>query len=219
MLLRWGALLPFALCWFRARKPPGTGTCSPRKSCSVVRFYVARFSESPPRRCGREATGPPTPRSKRRGVVSELDPPKPRRRLIGRRSSGRNSDRSETTDFGGYATSAGRIAIYSDIREFRGGAFVISRRPPKLHPVEGGRGLFVVRPRLAPASASAESRETSRSRTGGEPGGRDCARYDRPGRSARIFSTMLRTPSLEISFGFCLLWRSNPSNWSNSDGA
>jgi hypothetical protein len=104
------ALLSFALRWFRGRKLPSA------RGLFAARHVpwsgsTSRGSRNPPPRCGREATGPPTPRSRRPGVASGMHRPKPRRRLIGRRSSDWQFCVPETIDFGGYATSTGRIVI------------------------------------------------------------------------------------------------------------
>jgi hypothetical protein len=81
------ALQPFASVWVRRRKLPSTQVlfiALPAPSCDFT------WPDIPPRppRCGREATGPPTPRSTRRGVASTADPREPRRPLVGRRSNG-----------------------------------------------------------------------------------------------------------------------------------
>jgi hypothetical protein len=181
------ALRPFALGWRRARKPPGTGDWFTAHPVPSSGFMSPGF-RNPPQRCGREATAPPTPRSKRRGVASRADRPKLRRRPIGPRNSGRQ--------FGSIRSDRFRwiCNLHRPNRDMMFAAACLQSR--------------VALPNFTPSRAAGFSRH------GAAYGG---CRYYRPGRSARIFSTMFRTPSLEISVR--LLWRSNPSNWSNSDGA
>jgi hypothetical protein len=57
-----------------------------RASCTVVRYYVAKYTASAVETWARGATGPPRLRSKLPGIVSRLSLPKPRRPLSGRRS-------------------------------------------------------------------------------------------------------------------------------------
>src|SRR5882724_6918300 len=80
-----GALLPFALDFVFKRKPMndrGSFIARPAPSFGITSPNI----QHPPPRCGREATAPPTPKSKPRGVVSRLHLPKPRRPRGGRRS-------------------------------------------------------------------------------------------------------------------------------------
>jgi hypothetical protein len=80
------ALLPFALGWLRARKLPSIRdwfTAHP----VPLSGSMSRGFRNPPLRCGREATEPRRPISKRRGVVSRADQVRLRRRPIGPRSS------------------------------------------------------------------------------------------------------------------------------------
>jgi len=64
----------------------------PSASGSFIARPVALFGitlpniQPPPLRCGHAVTGRPRPRSRRRGIVSGASPPKPHKRLVGRRS-------------------------------------------------------------------------------------------------------------------------------------
>src|ERR1700694_106736 len=80
------ALLLFALGWLRTRKPPSTPDSFTAHPVPLSGFTSPNSRRLPPRH-GRGVTGPPTPRSKRRGVVSKARLPKPRRPLIGERSN------------------------------------------------------------------------------------------------------------------------------------
>jgi hypothetical protein len=80
----WDASSPCALGWRHRRKPPGTPdwfTAPPVPSC----VSTSQNSRPPPPRCGREATAPPTPRSRRHGNVSRARRPNARRLLVGLR--------------------------------------------------------------------------------------------------------------------------------------
>ena len=79
-------LLPFALAWLRARKPPSTPDSFTAHPVPLSDFTSPNSRRLPPRR-GREAMGQLKPRSRRPGIVSKPRQPKPRRPRIGRRSS------------------------------------------------------------------------------------------------------------------------------------
>jgi hypothetical protein len=79
------ALLPCALRWLRKRKPPSARVsfiALPAPLFGITSPNIRR----PPPRCGRGVTGRPTPRLRRRGIVSRTRPPKLRRLPAGRRS-------------------------------------------------------------------------------------------------------------------------------------
>ena len=81
-----GALRPCALAWLRKRKPPsaqGSFIALPAPLFGTTSLNIQFL----PLKCGRGVTGPPTPRSTLRGVVSRTRLPKPRRLLVGRSSS------------------------------------------------------------------------------------------------------------------------------------
>ena len=81
-----GALRPCALAWLRKRKPPsaqGSFIALPAPLFGTTSLNIQRL----PLKCGRGVTGPPTPRSTLRGVVSRTRLLKPRRLLVGRSSS------------------------------------------------------------------------------------------------------------------------------------
>src|ERR1700694_828262 len=80
------ALLPFALVWLRKRKPLNAPASFIALPAPLFGTTSPNF-QRPPLKCGHGVTGPPTPRSRRRGVVSRARPPKLRRRLVGRSSN------------------------------------------------------------------------------------------------------------------------------------
>ena len=80
----WGALLPFALGWLRARRPPNAPVSFTAHPVPLS-GSTSQNSRRPPPRRGREATGPRRPRSRRHGIVSKARPPGPRRPTIRRR--------------------------------------------------------------------------------------------------------------------------------------
>ena len=79
------ALLPLASGWCRARKPPSTRDLFTAHPVPLSGSTSPGFRKPPPR-CGREATAPRRPRSRRHGIVSKTHQPKPRRTFIGRRN-------------------------------------------------------------------------------------------------------------------------------------
>ena len=79
------ALLSFA-CWVHAQKLRGHLDLFTAHPVPLSGFTSPGF-RSPPLKCGREATEPRRPRSRRRGVVSRAHQAKQLRPLIGRRSS------------------------------------------------------------------------------------------------------------------------------------
>src|SRR4029077_4961322 len=79
------ALRPCALAWLRKRKPPsaqGWFIALPAPLFGTTSLNIQRL----PLKCGRAVTGPPTPRSTRRGAASRPLLPKPPRGRVGRSS-------------------------------------------------------------------------------------------------------------------------------------
>lgn len=144
------ALLSFGLGWFRRRKPPDARGLFTARPVPWFGSTSPGFRNPPPR-CGREATEPPTPRLKRRGVASEAYRVKRRKRLIGRRNSGQRSGSIRSDRF---------RWICNLPRTNRDTMFVVARRDraslSQTSPRRGQAGSFRYHAALASASASAE---------------------------------------------------------------